>query len=216
MRLPQLLDDADDHGAIDVLSRYYARGVYAGQAPFTGASFDAWDSSGTRAADSNRFTADDVIAVSLLSVSVPAAAAIELLDARADEFTKLLVDVGDDRDLVDERDPWADDWPGWLLWKALVSLRGVGPTTASKLFARKRPRLRPIYDSVVAEVTGSNKIWEPLRAELVSRPELHDRLIRLRGEVGLSSDVSPLRIFDVVAWMEGKLATAALGDRSLN
>ena len=43
---------------------------------------------------------------------------------------------------------------------------GVGATTASKLLARNGPRLRPIYDSVVATVIDSQDIWSPLRRTL--------------------------------------------------
>jgi Family of unknown function (DUF6308) len=49
----------------------------------------------------------------------------------------------------------------------LEALPGVGSTIASKLLARKRPRLRPIYDSVVATVTNTRaQLWEPLRVAL--------------------------------------------------
>lgn len=202
MRLPQALQDADDAGAIRALTRYYG-----GSTPldsFTGARFDTWDSTGSRQADINRFTADDLVAVTFLSVDVPALAAIILLDTRADTFSSLLTDLGPDRDLVGEHDPWPDKWVGWTLWKELVALPGVGPTTASKLLARKRPRLRPIYDSVVADVVGSKRLWEPLRSRLVSDLSLHERLVRLRQEAGLDEAVSALRVFDVIAWMEGK------------
>lgn len=214
LQLPRLLRSADDSRAIDVLTKYYSLGAYAGPKYYTGAYFDTWDSAGTRARDADRFTADDMVAVSLLSVSVPAAAAISLLDTEAGKFADLLIQLGPDRDLVTETSPWSDDWAGWQLWNELMSLPGVGATTASKLLARKRPRLRPIYDSVVASVTGSHQIWEPLRARLTSEPELHDRLLHLKAEAGLREEVSALRVFDVVTWMEGKSsrATAAGAD----
>lgn len=74
------------------------------------------------------------------------------------------------------------------------------------MFARKRPRLRPIWDSVVAEVTHSPKhLTAPLHKSLAADGrELHDRLIRLREQAGLPEQVSALRVFDVVCWMEGK------------
>lgn len=89
-----------------------------------------------------------------------------------------------------------------------MSLPGVGATTASTLLARKRPRLRPIYDTIVAEVVGSTRLWEPLRAHLTQHPDLHERLLRLREQANLSTDVSALRVFDVVTWMEGKYGSA--------
>ena len=99
-----------------------------------------------------------------------------------------------------------NDWVGWRLWKRLVALPKVGPTRASKLLERKRPRLRPIYDSVVAEVIGTRRLWEPLRAELQDNTGLHSRLVRLGEQAQLPSEVSAIRVFDVVAWMEGTYA----------
>lgn len=203
VRLPQVLQDPADDRAISSLARYY--GTTEDPAfSFTGARFDTWDSTGTRWADADRFTSDDLVAVTFLSVNVTARAAVLLLDTRADTFTSLLSALGPDRDLVAESEPWSDDWAGWALWRELIALPGVGPTTASKLFARKRPRLRPIYDSVVADVLGSQRLWEPLRSRLVSEPALHERLLRLRRSAGLDETVSALRVLDVIAWIEGK------------
>ena len=204
MRLPQSLQDSDDRRALAALKRYYGEVPAEQSSPFTGARFDTWDSTGTRRNDQHRFTADDLVAVTFLSVDVPAVAAIRLLETQAAEFTRLLEALGQDRDLVDEKEPWSDDWPGWTLWRELMNLPGVGATTASKLLARKRPRLRPIYDSVVAEVIGSKNLWEPLRACLTAQPEIHERLLRLHHHANLPDDVSALRVFDVVTWMEGK------------
>src|SRR5687768_6439219 len=80
-----------------------------------------------------------------------------------------------------------DAWAGWTLMRALDDLDDVGPTIASKLLARKRPRLRPIWDPVVADVTGTRKqLWEPLRATLRHDDlALHRRLLRLRERAGL-------------------------------
>lgn len=203
MQLPHTLSESDGQAALALVECYYGRGAHAHHHPFTGAWFDTWDSTGTRAQDTDRFTADDLVAVSFLSVDIPAPAARALLDVEADAFTALLTELGPDRDLLQEKDGWPDDWAGWRLWQKLVALPDVGPTRASKLYARKRPRLRPIYDSVVAKVIGMNRLWEPLRAELQENPGLHPRLVRLREEAQLPAEVSALRVFDVLAWMEG-------------
>lgn len=203
MRLPHALMDADDASALALLECYYGTGEHAHHGPFTGAWFDTWDSSGTRAADANRFTADDLVAVTFLSVSIPAPAARQLLHTRADVFAELLTELGPDRDLVEEKDPWDDDWAGWRLWSELDALPRVGPTMASKLYARKRPRLRPVYDTVVAGVIGMTRLWEPLRAQLQADPDLHPRLEGLRELAQLPEEVPALRVFDVLAWMQG-------------
>jgi len=154
------LTGTDDADAVSLLRRYYGS-AFAGPGSAVGAAFDTWDSTGTRHQDVNRFTADDLVAVTFLSVNTPARAARELLRDRADEFSALLVTLGPDRDLADEPDPLDNDWPGWALMSALRDLPGVGPTTASKLLARKRPRLRPIWDSVIATVTNSHQnLWD--------------------------------------------------------
>ena len=203
MKLPRLLQDPNDEHALAALRRYYGTGD--GTETFTGARFDTWDSTGTRAADHDRFTADDLVAVTFLSVNVSAPAAIRLLDTQAQEFSELLSAVGPDKDLAEGPSrPWPDDWAGWRLHEALLALPDVGPTTASKLLARKLPRLRPIYDSVVERVIGTNSVWESLRQLLTSDREVHDRLVLLGEKAKLPKEVSALRVFDVVTWMEGK------------
>ena len=42
---------------------------------FTGAAFDGWDRNGSRTEDADRFTADDLVAVTFLSVRVKATGA---------------------------------------------------------------------------------------------------------------------------------------------
>jgi hypothetical protein len=203
MLLPKTLTGTDDTAAVALLECYYGTGAHAHHGSFTGAWFDTWDSTGTRADDVDWFTADDLVAVSFLSVDIPPAAARQLLDTEAAKFSELLVELGPDRDLVEETYPWEDDWAGSRLWSALRALPDVGSTRASKLYARKRPRLRPIYDTVVERVIGQNRLWEPLRAQLQADPALHPRLEGLREQAQLPEAVSALRVFDVLAWMEG-------------
>jgi len=77
---------------------------------------------------------------------------------------------------------------------------------AGKLLARKRPRLIPVYDRVVKTVTGSDRnYWVLLCTALQADGKtLHHRLLRLHQEAGLPVAVPVLRVFDVIAWMEGK------------
>jgi hypothetical protein len=198
-QLPDTFSTPDDTRALGYLRRYF--GLDGGKA-YIGSHFDGWGGS----QDPDRFTADDLIAVSFLSVFVPPMAARRLLETEADRFGALLQAVGADRDLLTESDTIDKEWPGRQLNAALDELPGIGPTIASKLCARKRPRLIPVFDSVVAQVTNAwDSQWEPLRLALRGRDcELHDRLVRLRDHAGLSSMVSVLRVYDVVTWMEGK------------
>lgn len=198
-RLPDALMTSDDSTALDHLRTYYGLGSGAA---YTGSHFDGW--AGGR--DPNRFTADDLVAVSFLSVFVPPRAAHRLLGREADRYNDLLAAVGPDRDLADDSAPIEPDWPAWRLQSALRELPGVGRTIASKLCARKRPRLIPVFDSVVGQVTAATREqWVPLQAVLqADGKRLHARLLDLREEAGLGDRVSALRVYDVITWMEGK------------
>jgi len=200
-QLPEALHTPDDEKAVGLLRRYFGE-PYLSPGCAEGAYFDTW----TPDTDPFRFTADDLIAIKFLSVDVPTTAVRELLRDRADEFTKLLVELGPDRDLAYEHGPLDDEWPGCRLMLELRKIRGVGRTIASKLLARKRPRLLPIWDSVVGAVTETtSEQWEPLRTALCENEHaLHHWLLRLRDQLNLPKKVSALRILDVIAWLEGK------------
>jgi hypothetical protein len=203
-RLPDALRDAgEDSQALAFLGTYYGKPFGRN---YTGAEFDFWDSSGTRTTDYDRFTADDLVSITFLSVAVRGMGAIDILRDGADEINSLLAQVGPDRDLAYEPGPIDRDWPAWSLNKRLQVPKHIGPVIASKLMARKRPRLIPIWDSVVTKVTGTRHVqWEPLRLALAADSQaLHHRLLRIRDAAGLSEQVSALRVFDVICWMEGK------------
>lgn len=173
---------------------------------FTGGAWDTFDPSGTRAASSTTFTADDVLSCTLLSTPVPARAALELLVNQRRRFEVMLEDLGPDRDFVDLPSTKGEVFGAVRrLYAALDDLPGVGETRATKLLARKRPRLVPIIDSVVkaAAFANAKTQWEPLHAALVAQNgRLWDLLIARRSAANLSLAVSPLRIFDVLTWMD--------------
>lgn len=205
-RLPPSLQDADDDAqALRYLRCYYRVGPAGDCARYSGAAWDSWDPSGTRANDANRFTSDDLTALTLLSVRVRGDEAITLLLTHREHFAKLLEDVEHDRDLVEETDPIGPKWRAWELHAELDALPDVGRTVASKLQARKRPRLIPIWDKHVRDVCGVGGMhWEPLRLALrADGGALHERLVRLRATAGLGPEVSALRVLDVVTWMQG-------------
>ncbi|WP_308203640.1 DUF6308 family protein [Gordonia rubripertincta] len=203
MKIPIALQTDDLTTAVDDLKRYFGD-PYPGER-YTGASFDAWDSTGNRDADTDRFTADDLIAISLLSVNAGPAAARTLLRDRAEEFSGHLRAIGPDRDLADEPGPLDKTWPAWQLENQLRTVSGVGLTIATKLIARKRPRLYPIWDTVVVEVLGTRSSHlVPIHATLSQDAALRQRLQQARADVGLPRHVSELRILDVIAWMQGK------------
>jgi hypothetical protein len=206
-RLSSSLRESNDAVAVSVLTDYY-RPLSGYQSGYTGSQFDRFDPSGGRSASLNTFTSDDLVAVTLLSVRVPGRAAFELLGPQRRRFEVLLEAVGTDRDFAIEDSIAEDDFrPAWDLWRALSELPGLGPTTVSKLMARKRPKLFPIYDSVIdgTVLGGTGVLWAPLHAALRADSfALHKRLLRLRVGAGLDEAVSALRVFDVLSWMDGK------------
>ena len=98
---------------------------------YVGAHFDSWSITGDRAGEADRFTADDLVAVTFLSVQVPPKAARAILHTEAEALNVLLTAIGPDRDLVDEPDPLTPGWPAWDLETALPGLREVGWTKAT-------------------------------------------------------------------------------------
>ena len=97
------------------------------------------------------------------------------------------------------------DSPAWVLEDALRGLPGIGRTIASKLMARKRPRLVPIYDKVLRRVMGLEEgQWVPLNLALRADGQaLQKRLLGLRDAADVPAAVSALRVLDVIAWRDG-------------
>ena len=214
LRIPAVLDVRYGPVAIELLNRYFGTqhetsGPEA-TPPYTGASFETlghnWDDADTR----NVVTAADLLALTTLSVRGSATASIEILNSPlAETITEHLEKVPGDIDLVHANSDLIDDnSDGTKLWKALRQLPQFGPTTTSKLLARKRSRLFPIYDTVVGVEYGledSQGIWAGMRAALQANDDaLHRHAMDLRLNAGLPEFVSPLRVIDVVTWMYGK------------
>jgi Family of unknown function (DUF6308) len=102
----------------------------------------------------NQVTPDDLLAVALLDIRWAPLAVRGLLDEQQATVTKLLGEISSETDL------WAEQADEQLravdpLWNVVSDLHGVGDTTASKLLARKRPRLVPITDSIVVAAVGT-------------------------------------------------------------
>ncbi|MEU1966405.1 DUF6308 family protein [Micromonospora sediminicola] len=191
----------DDEQSRTDLQRYFAVGPLA----FSGSQFEVLGG-GPRAQYRDVVTADDLIAVEMLNVRVPPMVALDLLQGSLGErISDVLRELPTALDLSDARaKPLIDSGgPAERAWKMLVGCSGVNKTIASKILARKRPRLVPVYDNVVAcALRGRPGFWlwlhEALRAEdlLLAR-----RLQTLRVAAGIASQVSEIRVLDVIIWM---------------
>ncbi len=202
--LPPPLTASTDDDAVALLRRYYGS-TYLDSGCYTGAYFDSWAPQ-NRQTDADRFTADDLVAITFLSVDVNARAARELLVTRAARLSELLEAVGPDRDLVDETHELTPDAPLYMLEMELRSVPDIRLTKATKLMARKRPHLVPIYDTVVTRVLNTVKVHrDPIREALrADGGALHSRLLTMRAAAALPDEISALRVLDVVTWMYGK------------
>ncbi|GAB3193114.1 DUF6308 family protein [Nesterenkonia suensis] len=200
----------------DAQAREWAQTYYGknGQAAYSGAYFEVL---GARESDADRLSAGDLYATMCLSVDVPVAAGIDLLERESARVNELLGRIPSDRELrtvtcSEYAALLGKESAAWKLWHILRATDreegrwGIGPTRASKLMARKRPHLVPIEDSVVNKVIGFNgndswmMWWEALSR---SGDEL-ERVAQVVREAVGRTDLSTLRALDVVLWMKGK------------
>jgi hypothetical protein len=150
-------------------------------------------------------TASDLLAVSLLDIAWRPEAVRQLLGTSAAMVSGLLSAIRSDIDLweASDEDLAAVD----PLWDALLQMPGVGTATASKLLARKRPRLCPVSDKVVIQAVGlPGWTWEALRTFLQD-PSARAEVEALRPPSAVV--VSSLRILDVAIWIRHSHSRAA-------
>lgn len=206
--LPPILDPAHADIAIDALRRYFA--INAGTPEFSGSRFERFAGGGDRPEAADEFTSDDLVAVTLLSVDVPGQAALRILGDHDPDYrnglSTLLRQIPTDIELVDASDEVLKT--AEKLWSRIRQNHNVGRTKTSKLLARKRPHLLPVIDSVVTtavgHVPGKHNFYRNLRAALnADNRRLHNHLITLRDEADVGSDISAIRVFDILAWMWG-------------
>lgn len=202
--LPAVLDQEHTSDAVELLRRYF-KADSSGNPLFTGAMFERFGGGGDAPECADRFTPADILAVSMLSVDVPAPATLRILDPGQHHLNEVLATLPTDLDLVD-----ADDRPlqaGDRLW-TLVREAGVGPVTTSKLLARKRPRLLPVIDTVVKAEVGHPRrgdFYRTLQQHLAADHQaLHRHLEHLRELAGIGDDISAIRCFDILVWLTGR------------
>jgi hypothetical protein len=203
-----LPDNPDVQGAVKRL-RYglgaagLPRAVAAYFSPdeaFAGLTFTALGSN-----PRDRVTPDDLLAVSLLDIAWRPDAVRQLLGADAGQVSRLLAAISSDIDLWEATDE--DLAAVEPLWDLLLRVPGVGTATASKLLARKRPRLCPVSDKVVVQAVGvPGWTWEALR-RLLADPEARAEVAMLRPPS--AADAGLLRILGVAIWIRHSPSRAA-------
>lgn len=175
---------------------------------YSGSFFEAVGDGGNSPDVANRVTSDDLVALATLSVPVQGSAARELLAGETGRrVSEILSTIPADASLSDERGR------ALLLssevlaaWQAIREVHTFGPVRTSKLLARKRPHLVPIYDRHIKDqfrAAHSGDQWSTW-VEMFEDDALVAHLTSLRSEAGVPANVSLLRVLDVVVWMAGK------------
>lgn len=211
----QLRSKVDFDSAVTDIQDYFAT-MENGRPKYSGSRFETLGEDVD--IDPNQITAIDLVAVSMLSVDVPAQASLGILETLAEQISELLSQIPQDlkfENLTPElfEKYLAPGSPADKLWKILRQYDDpwdLGQTKVSKIMARKRPDLIPVYDSVVKAVVGikgSGEQWNawysafhdgsPEAAEFV------DMLRAIRLAAG-QHHLSLLRVLDIALWKQGK------------
>lgn len=189
-----------------------------GRYRYSGAYFERLGGGGDRPEVAYQVTAEDLLAVSMLSVRVIRYYALDVLVYQAREVSSLLAQIPVDVTLADAGADKliAGSGPASGLWTLLHDIKPpleksrLGPVAAGKLLARKRPQLIPVYDSYVEKALSRTRVhgtfWRDLRCQLTKDTKLISELEAVRTRVGeAAAHLSLLRAFDIMCWMhEGR------------
>lgn len=157
-----------------------------------------------------RLTIEDVLSLALLDAGLGPEQITHLLDLNVD-IHHLLARIHGSLTLADAPDPTDETEGPWVaaneMFKLVRKVPHIGRSRASKLLARKRPHLIPIWDRHLAAGLGMGKTdndWAV--AQQIVRTH-GDRLAELRTELetahpdeGRLWGLSQLRILDIVVW----------------
>jgi hypothetical protein len=149
--------------------------------------------------------ADDLLAVALLDITWRPEVVRILLGSGRPQLSGMLAAIPQATDLWDASDDILRRID--VLWDALTSIDGIGTASATKLLARKRPRLCPISDSVVIKaVDVPGRTWDVLCC-LLQDPAARAEVDALRPPG--AAEASLLRILDVALWVSHSGSAAA-------
>ena len=171
-------------------------------AGYAGRYFEHYSTKSSPAA----FDGNDLSALACLSVDVDfrLAGAIAALQPRFDSIFGLITNFDRETKIwdVNESDLMKGS-PLHDMWDLLVSVKGIGPTIASKMMASKFPHLITVIDKEVRNlVEATDGYW--LGWHRVMKSDVRTQLENLRSEAGLPDSVSLLRTADVCLWKWAK------------
>ncbi|MEV6648652.1 DUF6308 family protein [Amycolatopsis sp. NPDC051371] len=183
---------------------------YFDQRRYTGRWFERFAGGGDGPSVANTVTEADVLALNFLSITSLAEVAIDTTMTYAHQIRELLEQIP--VDVAMHSAPWSTYEPGapaHRLWELFRQCGGKHrPVTASKLLARKRPRLTPVYDSQVrAILKAPASPWNCLWSWFHTDPTRASAVAELRAEAGGIEDIALLRCLDVVLWMRARTPT---------
>ena len=167
---------------------------------------------------SDAITATDLLAVTTLSVDIPVLAIRRVLENKETQ-DKLRDALGSLPDYSLEETS-EQDFPSmerfYDLVKSLLAKANTKSSnpwvTASKIVARKRPKLYPVRDRVVCDFLGISRLNDRAKDWVVFRELMRDEDVRaalsatvskaeaLKDERVVRFDVEPLRQLDVALW----------------
>ena len=210
-----LLRIVTDPQAVDDLRAYYEDGPP--NTGYTGRWFEQIGTPADQDLNRNRLTADDIVALSALSIRLPITVSTRLLGEDAGEIADLLTEIPADADLWNvarsELSPKSAAYRLFTKFRAMAwngGEHGTSGVTASKLLARKRPRLIPIYDHQVNQLVDLGKganWWISLQEALTA--EIRDHLEHANKAAELGPLITPLRTLDVILWMRARHTTGS-------
>ncbi|HXW46087.1 MAG TPA: DUF6308 family protein [Streptosporangiaceae bacterium] len=190
----RLLADLAEDGLGTAVASYFSEPAFAGM---------TFSDLGRNPPD--EITPDDLLAVTLLDIVWRPQVVRIVLGTHRRELSLMLAAIPHDIDLWDAGDEVAERID--VMWDALMAIDGIGTASATKLLARKRPRLCPISDSVVIKaVAVPGRTWDVLR-RLLQDPAARVQVEALRPAA--AAQASLLRILDVILWISHSESAAA-------
>ena len=188
------LEEEGGSYAMSSLKAYFFKHAY------TGSSFETFCGK-----EPNKFTAEDIVAVSMLSVNIPPSASRWILGDGRKRLTGLLLDIDQNISIEDPKADLTKGKAAWALWNEIHSRWGIGETMASKLLAAKRPLFFPIFDQHVAKALklSPHRYWVPWQTFMRREDGKKAKQIAAKMATDLGRpDLSTLRILDIVIWMQ--------------